>query len=76
MCFVYNPGHVRVNTVVANGWRHAICNYHVDLDQSTSNQSTWVLQCNVYPGLILDLGPANERRRYEVTPPLIGWAQT
>ena len=28
------------------------------------------------PGLILGLHPANERRRYKVTPPLIGWAQT
>ena len=29
-----------------------------------------------YTGLILGLRPANERRRYKVTPPLIGWAQT
>ena len=27
-------------------------------------------------GLILDLRPANEQRRYKVTPSLIGWAQT
>ena len=27
-------------------------------------------------GLILGLRPANERRRYKVTPPLIGLAQT
>ena len=27
-------------------------------------------------GLILGLRPANERRSYEVTPSLIGWAQT
>ena len=27
-------------------------------------------------GLILDLRPANERRRYKVTPSLIGWVQT
>ena len=27
-------------------------------------------------GLILGLGPANERRRYKVTPSFIGWAQT
>ena len=26
-------------------------------------------------GLILDLRPANERRRYFVTPSLIGWVQ-
>ena len=29
-----------------------------------------------HPGLILGLRPANERRRYKVTPSLIGWAQT
>ena len=28
------------------------------------------------PGLILGLRPANERRRYKVTPSLIGWVQT
>ena len=27
-------------------------------------------------GLILGLRPANERRRYKVTPSLIGWTQT
>ena len=29
-----------------------------------------------HPGLILGLGPANERWRYNVTPSLIGWAQS
>ena len=29
-----------------------------------------------YSGLILGLRPGNERRRYFVTPSLIGWAQT
>ena len=29
---------------------------------------------NVAPGLILGLRPANERRRYKVTPSLIGWS--
>ena len=28
-----------------------------------------------YTGLILGLRPANERRRYKVTPSLISWAQ-
>ena len=31
---------------------------------------------NNVAGLILGLHPANERRRYKVTPSLIGWAQT
>ena len=30
----------------------------------------------VYAGLFLGLHSANERRRYKVTPSLIGWAQT
>ena len=32
--------------------------------------------CKVYTGLALGLCSANETRRYKVTPPLIGWAQT
>ena len=28
------------------------------------------------PGLLLGLRPANESRRYKVTPSLTGWAQT
>ena len=31
---------------------------------------------NLKAGLILVLRQANERRRYKVTPSLIGWAQT
>ena len=31
---------------------------------------------SVITELILGLRPANERRRYKVTPFLIGWAQT
>ena len=30
----------------------------------------------MYTELILGSRPANERRRYKVTPSLIGWAQT
>ena len=30
----------------------------------------------VAAGVFLGLHPANERRRYKVTPSLIGWAQT
>ena len=30
----------------------------------------------IFTCLILGLRPANERRRYKVTPSLIGWAQT
>ena len=34
------------------------------------------LACITPSGLILGLCPANERRRYNVTPSLIGWGQT
>ena len=35
------------------------------------------LQTHSVPsGLILGLHPANDRRRYKVTPSLIGWVQT
>ena len=35
-----------------------------------------ILALWVHSGLILGLRPANERRRYKVTPSPIGWAQT
>ena len=35
-----------------------------------------VIELDVYSGLILGLRLANERRRYKITPSLIGWAQT
>ena len=33
-------------------------------------------ESSVSPGIILCMRPANERRRYTVTPPVIGWAHT
>ena len=36
--------------------------------------SSCVTKLDSYLGLILGLQPANERRRYKVTPSLIGWA--
>ena len=36
---------------------------------------TWGIQYNI-AGLILGQCPTNKRRRYKVTPSLIGWAQT
>ena len=35
-----------------------------------------VMHLKALSGLILGLRPANERRRYKVTPFLIGWART
>ena len=38
--------------------------------------SNILANCKCKSGLILGLRPANERRRYKVTPSLIGWSQT
>ena len=38
------------------------------------NTRCWEEECNAW--LILGLRPANERRRYKVTPSLIGWGRT
>ena len=49
----------------------------LDLLQSctkSSIQKVRRVSC-IETGLILGLHPANERRRYKVTPSLIGWAQ-
>ena len=35
-----------------------------------------VFRSKIRTGLKLGLSPANERRRYKVTPSLIGWTQT
>ena len=32
--------------------------------------------CNINAGTIVGIGSANERRRYNVTPSLIGWPNT
>ena len=40
------------------------------------SKSTFFPASVMFSGLILGLRPANERRRYKVTPSLIGWAQT
>ena len=52
--------------------RHQATNIH-----HTGSLERW-LRCymNDILGLILGLGPPNDRRRYRVTPSLIGWAET
>ena len=39
-------------------------------------QQVAVIRVGPKSGLILDLRPANDRRRYKVMPSLIDWAQT
>ena len=50
-------------------WRWGNCRWNLQVPQS-SDELQWL-----YTGLILGLGPANERRCYKVTPSLIGGAQ-
>ena len=52
-------------------WRYLPLCPGVDVLKHTTLQTNTVVA-----GLILGLRPANERRRYKVTPSLIGWAQT
>ena len=51
----------------------SILNYDGKIFSETGPSCEWI---NTYSGLILGLRPANERRRYTVTPSLIGCAQT
>ena len=46
--------------------------HYGDVNCTTSGDGT---QAVAYTRLILGLHPANERRPYKVTPPLIGWVQ-
>ena len=59
--------------------RQTITDHHPDYNYM-SNQSLRNIGITLRPlnttGLILGLHPANERRRYNVTPSLIGQAQT
>ena len=48
----------------------------VELSQVASDLKCHETHVAPVSGLILGLCPANERRRYKVTPSLIGWAQT
>ena len=56
------------NKVLQNSW----LNYH---NKTNHNQIMCIFD-GVHSGRILGLHPANERRRYKVTPSLIGWVQT
>ena len=53
-------------------------NYLTKSQQNTPKRESCALflEYTVFSGLILGLRPANERRRYKVTPSPIGWTQT
>ena len=48
----------------------------IDIMATLCFQLTTPLTCTALSGIILCMLPANERRRYSVTPSLIGWAHT
>ena len=55
-------------------WHHMASLGHNELKTHAPVCSVWLI--DIHTGLILGLPPSNERRRYKVTPSLIGWAQT
>ena len=55
--------HSSVGWLIVTQWRHLVTYIWVNFGSGNA-------------GLILVLRPANEKRRYKVTPSLIGWAQT
>ena len=70
-------------------WRQVICNHNHDVRWSLHIRNataswyvrSWLTDVNephtlTYAGLILCMRPANERRRYNETSSLIGWAHT
>ena len=56
-------------------FKNELIDINTFLVETTSALMSSVLKQS-YTGLTLGLRPANERRRYTVTPSLIGWAQT
>ena len=64
-----------MNVVLALSiWKHRLAKlWAFCLSMNTSVSTQFV---ETYPGLILGLRQANERRRYKVTPSPIVWAQT
>ena len=78
-----NPGHGQNSrSTEQNGSPLLTCNFnHVNVTWDIVPRFELLhgpvsIQCEAITGLILGLHPANERRRYKVTPSLIGWAQT
>ena len=73
--FWYKPTNFNTDSLRSK----CICVVHRDgypeIYNSTAPSTTTTLTM-MLPRLILGLHPANERRRYKVTPSLIGWAQT
>ena len=63
-------------------WRNDIKNEYICVPEIQQDEGKWDEPQEPHeshysvPGLILGVRPANERRRYTVTPSLIGWVQT
>ena len=69
----------KLNSWTVEDWKWSVeklwklCFYVSQYKFTTTMVKCW---CGCITGLVLGLRPANERRRYKVTPSLIGWAQT
>ena len=60
-----------ININIHNGGPHAAAR-HAKMHEMMKHG----MHQGKYTGIILGMGSANERRRYIITPPLIGWAHT
>ena len=74
---------IKVVTLMTVSRQIMTCNYNIsNMTQTPKLKTTAIIHSPTVPsfeanaGLILGLHPAHERRRYKVTPSLIGWAQT
>ena len=68
-----------IQAVFTIGWMFCIlsCMDNADIESIGLTLISYIyIYHDSYTGLILGLRPANERRRYNVTPSLIRWAQT
>ena len=75
--YFYTGGECNIETEISSHKRYFV----IGCTENCQNDSQWrkFRQYDIpfqLTGLILGLRPANERRRYKVTPSLIGWAQT
>ena len=66
-----------MNTIKINTLKHTSLTSVAIITYQWKCDASFTLDITKYnAGLILGLQPANENRRYKVTPYLIGWVQT
>ena len=77
-CYILGVATLQLNRKPVNGLNlELLTDLNIALEKLESQKTCkGIILTSVGSGLILGLRPANERRRYKVTPSLIGWAQT